>query len=138
MVQNDILFVWHKYPLYAESKLSQTAKTFQKFYNVQLKILFGYFFLHFNFLPTENSSNIRRDITAETSLMNDLDKRLNSESESPADCRFNYPNVNLLISLQSDENLSGNNSQWCFHDTSKTNSDNASLERYGNFIYSQF
>lgn len=78
----------------------------------------------------ETSSNIRRDITAETSLMNDLDKRnINYEMESPQDTRFNR-NVNLLISLTSDENLSGNNSGWCFNDSSKTTSDNASLERY--------
>ena len=80
----------------------------------------------------ETSSNIRRDITAETSLMNDLDKRnINYELESPQDTRFNCRNVNLLISLTSDENLSGNNSGWCFNDSSKTTSDNASLERYG-------
>ncbi|XP_053408969.1 cell adhesion molecule DSCAM-like isoform X3 [Mercenaria mercenaria] len=79
----------------------------------------------------ETSSNIRRDITAETSLMNDLDKRnINYELESPQDTRFNCRNVNLLISLTSDENLSGNNSGWCFNDSSKTTSDNASLERY--------
>lgn len=63
--------------------------------------------------------------------MNDLDKRnINYELESPQDTRFNR-NVNLLISLTSDENLSGNNSGWCFNDSSKTTSDNASLERYG-------
>lgn len=77
----------------------------------------------------ETSSNIRRDITAETSLMNDLDKRVNYELESPQDARFNSRNVNLLISLNSDENLVGTNGAWCFHSSSKTNSDNASLER---------
>ncbi|XP_052806024.1 LOW QUALITY PROTEIN: cell adhesion molecule DSCAM-like [Mya arenaria] len=77
----------------------------------------------------ETSSNIRRDITAETSLMNDLDKRLNCDPGSPADARL-HRNVNLLISLHSDDTLSGNNSPWGFHDTSKTTSDNASLERY--------
>ncbi|KAH3692732.1 hypothetical protein DPMN_193886 [Dreissena polymorpha] len=77
----------------------------------------------------ENSSNIRRDITAETSLMNDLDKRLNFVSgDSPGDPRLNR-NVNLLISLHSDDNLSGHHSPWGFHDVSKTNSDNASLEQ---------
>lgn len=105
------------------SLIVSKASTLSCLFNVTAKTL--------AYVISENSSNIRRDITAETSLMNDLDKRLNSEPESPADCRFNCPNVNLLISLQSDENLSGNNSQWCFHDTSKTNSDNASLERYG-------
>ena len=80
----------------------------------------------------ETSSNIRRDITAETSLMNDLDKRINYELDSPRDARFNPQNVNL-ISLNSDENLQGNNQSWCFNPGSKTNSDNASLERYGMF-----
>ncbi|WAR05588.1 DSCAM-like protein [Mya arenaria] len=80
----------------------------------------------------ETSSNIRRDITAETSLMNDLDKRLNCDPGSPADARL-HRNVNLLISLHSDDTLSGNNSPWGFHDTSKTTSDNASLERYGTY-----
>ena len=84
-----------------------------------------------NNLYPETSSNIRRDITAETSLMNDLDKRLPGESgESPGDGRLPR-NVNLLISLHSDDTLSGNNSVWGFHDTSKTTSDNQSLERYG-------
>lgn len=77
----------------------------------------------------ENSSNIRRDITAETSLMNDLDKRINYELDSPRDARFNPQNVNL-ISLNSDENIQSNNQSWCFNSGSKTNSDNASLERY--------
>ena len=88
-------------------------------------------------MSTENSSNIRRDITAETSLMNDLDKRVNYELESPQDARFNSRNVNLLISLNSDENLVGNNGAWCFHGSSKTNSDNASLERSGKHATSQ-
>ena len=81
-------------------------------------------------LSLETSSNIRRDITAETSLMNDLDKRINYELDSPRDARFNPQNVNL-ISLNSDENLQSNNQSWCFNGGSKTNSDNASLERYG-------
>ena len=86
--------------------------------------------LKFLCILTENSSNIRRDITAETSLMNDLDKRINYELDSPRDARFNPQNVNL-ISLNSDENLQSNNQSWCFNGGSKTNSDNASLERYG-------
>ena len=84
----------------------------------------------FSFCFSENSSNIRRDITAETSLMNDLDKRINYELDSPRDARFNPQNVNL-ISLNSDENIQSNNQSWCFNGGSKTNSDNASLERYG-------
>ncbi|KAH3814468.1 hypothetical protein DPMN_142969 [Dreissena polymorpha] len=61
--------------------------------------------------------------------MNDLDKRLNFVSgDSPGDPRLNR-NVNLLISLHSDDNLSGHHSPWGFHDVSKTNSDNASLEQ---------
>ena len=91
----------------------------------RVDLLCGFFF------NIENSSNIRRDITAETSLMNDLDKRINYELESPQDGRFNSRNVNLLISLNSDENLVGNNGAWCFHDSSKTTSDNASIGRSG-------
>ncbi|XP_046582612.1 Down syndrome cell adhesion molecule homolog [Haliotis rubra] len=80
----------------------------------------------------ETASNLRRDITAETSLMNDLDKRLNVDldsSNSTTPEQFSKRNVNLLISLHSDDNLNGNSHSWLIHDSSKTNSDNGSYGR---------
>ncbi|OWF38939.1 Down syndrome cell adhesion molecule [Mizuhopecten yessoensis] len=82
----------------------------------------------------ENASNLRRDITAETSLMNDLDKRLNLDLDSSSGNSepFGKRNVNLLISLNSDDNLTGNSHTWFgLHDNSKTNSDNGSFDRSG-------
>ncbi len=83
---------------------------------------------------SETASNLRRDITAETSLMNDLDKRLNVDLDS-SNCTtpepFSKRNVNLLISLHSDDNLNGNSQSWLIHDSSKTNSDNGSCGRSG-------
>ncbi|XP_070203454.1 uncharacterized protein [Littorina saxatilis] len=76
----------------------------------------------------ETSSNLRRDITAETSLMNDLDKRLNTDLDSSSSTlpdQFSKRNVNLLISLPSDDNLHANAQVPIFiADTSKTGSEN--------------
>lgn len=85
---------------------------------------------------TEISSNLRRDITAETSLMNDLDKKLNSDYDSSSGHSdvFNKRNVNLLASLNSDDNILGHSPSWLFNsDTSKTNSENGSLSKSGMF-----
>ena len=74
---------------------------------------------------------MRRDITAETSLMNDLDKRLNTDLDSSSSTlpdQFSKRNVNLLISLPSDDNLHANSQVPVFvGDTSKTNSENGSV-----------
>lgn len=78
------------------------------------------------------SSNLRRDITAETSLMNDLDKRLNCDYDSSSGNSepFTKRNVNLLMSLNSDDNLLENSPSWLFNtDTSKSNSENGSFEK---------
>lgn len=83
---------------------------------------------------TEISSNLRRDITAETSLMNDLDKRLNCDYDSSSGSSepFTKRNVNLLMSLNSDDNLLENSPSWLFNtDTSKSNSENGSFEKSG-------
>ncbi|KAK3107290.1 hypothetical protein FSP39_011199 [Pinctada imbricata] len=78
----------------------------------------------------ESASNLRRDITAETSLMNDLDKRFNFDLDPGSNTdHFGKRNVNLLISLNSDENINGNNSWILNNSSSKTNSDNGSLSR---------
>ena len=90
-------------------------------------------FLHIptNSVAIETSSNLRRDITAETSLMNDLDKRLNTDLDSSSSTlpdQFSKRNVNLLISLPSDDNLHANSHVPVFvGDTSKTNSENGSV-----------
>ncbi|ESO90668.1 hypothetical protein LOTGIDRAFT_163888 [Lottia gigantea] len=78
----------------------------------------------------EHASNLRRDITAETSLMNDLDKRLNVDLDSSTSTlpEFSKRNVNLLISLHSDDNINGNSQSWLI-DSSKTNSENGSFSR---------
>ncbi|XP_055958792.1 cell adhesion molecule DSCAM [Patella vulgata] len=78
----------------------------------------------------EHAPNLRRDITAETSLMNDLDKRLNVDLDSSSSTlpEFSKRNVNLLISLHSDDNINGNSQSWLI-DSSKTNSDNGSFSR---------
>ena len=83
-------------------------------------------------LFSELSSNLRRDITAETSLMNDLDKRLNCEYDSSSGNSelFSKRNVNLFTSLSPEDNF--NSPSWLFStDTSKTTSDNGSLEKSG-------
>lgn len=83
-------------------------------------------------LFSELSSNLRRDITAETSLMNDLDKRLNCDYDSSSGNSelFNKRNVNLFTSLSPEDNF--NSPSWLFStDTSKTTSDNGSLEKSG-------
>ncbi|XP_064598583.1 cell adhesion molecule Dscam1-like [Liolophura sinensis] len=78
----------------------------------------------------DNSSNLRRDLTVETSLMNDLDKRnvdLDAFDDSPE--TVTKRNVNLLVSLQSDESIPDNSQSWLIHDTSKTTSDNSVTSR---------
>ncbi|XP_059143240.1 cell adhesion molecule DSCAM-like [Physella acuta] len=82
----------------------------------------------------EHAANLRRDITAETSLMNDLDKRLNTELDSSSSSTLpdhisKQRNANLLISLQSDDNLPGNSSAWLIDGSNKTTSDNGSFCR---------
>ncbi|KAL3886948.1 hypothetical protein ACJMK2_026904 [Sinanodonta woodiana] len=79
----------------------------------------------------ENVTCMRRDITAETSLMNDLDKRQNMDLSPGQGTPDPFPNrnVNLLISLHSDDNLHDNTQSWIFNDGSKTTSDNASIEK---------
>ncbi|XP_055866242.1 cell adhesion molecule DSCAM-like isoform X4 [Biomphalaria glabrata] len=82
----------------------------------------------------EHAANLRRDITAETSLMNDLDKRLNTELDSSSSSTLpehisKQRNANLLISLQSDDNLPGNSSAWLIDGSNKTTSDNGSFGR---------
>ncbi|CAG5122899.1 unnamed protein product, partial [Candidula unifasciata] len=82
----------------------------------------------------EHNANLRRDITAETSLMNDLDKRLNTELDSSSSSTIpdhisKQRNANLLISLQSDDNLPGNSSAWLIDGSNKTTSDNGSFGR---------
>ncbi|KAK7466725.1 hypothetical protein BaRGS_00037167, partial [Batillaria attramentaria] len=81
----------------------------------------------------ETSSNLRRDITAETSLMNDLDKRVNTDLDSSSSTlpdQFTKRNVNLL-SLYSDDNLHANSQVPVYlpdHST-KTTSENGSIGR---------
>ncbi|CAG5122301.1 unnamed protein product, partial [Candidula unifasciata] len=82
----------------------------------------------------EHSANLRRDITAETSLMNDLDKRLNTELDSSSSSTLpehisKQRNAHLLISIQSDDNLPGNSSAWLIDGSNKTTSDNGSFGR---------
>nr|KAG5693911.1 hypothetical protein BaRGS_014352 [Batillaria attramentaria] len=83
----------------------------------------------------ETSSNLRRDITAETSLMNDLDKRVNTDLDSSSSTlpdQFTKRNVNLL-SLYSDDNLHANSQVPVYlpdHST-KTTSENGSIGRSG-------
>ncbi|XP_062570430.1 cell adhesion molecule DSCAM-like isoform X2 [Saccostrea cucullata] len=77
----------------------------------------------------ESASNLRRDITAETSLMNDLDKRFNFDFEGGNSEPYGKRNVNLLISFNSDENLHNNSPTWLNNGSSKTNSDNGSINR---------
>lgn len=70
--------------------------------------------------------------------MNDLDKRLNLDLDSSSGNSepFGKRNVNLLISLNSDDNLTGNSHAWFgIHDNSKTNSDNGSFDRSGTGQY---
>lgn len=86
----------------------------------------------FIFLCTESASNLRRDITAETSLMNDLDKRFNFDFDGGNTEPYGKRNVNLLISFNSDENLTNNSPTWLNNGSSKTNSDNGSISRSGN------
>lgn len=83
------------------------------------------------FLCTESASNLRRDITAETSLMNDLDKRFNFDFDGGNTEPYGKRNVNLLISFNSDENLTNNSPTWLNNGSSKTNSDNGSISRSG-------
>ncbi|KAL5020556.1 hypothetical protein ScPMuIL_003448 [Solemya velum] len=73
----------------------------------------------------ENSNSLRRDITAETSLMNDLDKRFHSNLDSRGDTPdlFQKRNVNFLMSLNSDDNIG---SPWFTSNNSKSTSDNGS------------
>lgn len=77
----------------------------------------------------ESASNLRRDITAETSLMNDLDKRFNFDFDGGNTEPYGKRNVNLLISFNSDENLTNNSPTWLNNGSSKTNSDNGSISR---------
>lgn len=84
----------------------------------------------------EHAANLRRDITAETSLMNDLDKRLNTDLDSSSSGTLpehvsKQRNANLLITLQSDDNLPGNSSAWLIDGSNKTTSDNGSFGRSG-------
>ena len=74
---------------------------------------------------------MRRDITAETSLMNDLDKRFNFDFDGGNTEPYGKRNVNLLISFNSDENLHNNSPTWLNNGSSKTNSDNGSISRSG-------
>ncbi|PVD26143.1 hypothetical protein C0Q70_13812 [Pomacea canaliculata] len=78
----------------------------------------------------ETSSNLRRDITAETSLMNDLDKRMNTDLDSSSSTlpdHITKRNVNFLISMPSDDNLHAN--AHVFGEGTKTSGDNGSLGR---------
>lgn len=64
--------------------------------------------------------------------MNDLDKRnvdLDAFDDSPE--TVTKRNVNLLVSLQSDESIPDNSQSWLIHDTSKTTSDNSVTSRSG-------
>ena len=80
-----------------------------------LMVQFLSFFLFFSFLSSfiplaefhlpKTASNLRRDITAETSLMNDLDKRLNLDIDSGGGTLEPYSkhNLNLRTNGQSEE-----------------------------------
>ncbi|RUS77575.1 hypothetical protein EGW08_014679, partial [Elysia chlorotica] len=78
--------------------------------------------------------NLARDITAETSLMNDLDKRLNTDldlsSSSSGTLAGHARHANLLGSPVSEDNLPGHSSSaWLIAGSNKTTSDNGSFGR---------
>ncbi|XP_013413706.1 Down syndrome cell adhesion molecule homolog, partial [Lingula anatina] len=80
----------------------------------------------------EAKSNLRRDITAETSLMTDLDKRFDKDSDSSNSLGYtpepvHLRNVNLLIMDQSNEELPGPNTDW----TNQENAQNTQQEMAG-------
>ncbi|GFO29921.1 Down syndrome cell adhesion molecule [Plakobranchus ocellatus] len=84
--------------------------------------------------PASHTVNLRRDITAETSLMNDLDKRLNTEldlsSSSSGTLAGHARHANLLGSPVSEDNLPGHSSSaWLIAGSNKTTSDNGSFGR---------
>ncbi|CAH1795907.1 unnamed protein product [Owenia fusiformis] len=67
-------------------------------------------------------SNLRRDLTAETSLMNDLDKQLNSELTASGDLTYSPEpglprNVNLLVETGDDNDASSS----YYQDTNTSN-----------------
>ncbi|XP_074653669.1 cell adhesion molecule Dscam1-like [Tubulanus polymorphus] len=74
--------------------------------------------------------NLRRDLTAETSLMNDLDKRLNFESDTSRETPYTpepiitHRNMNLLTD-HSDDTGPDDTRMWAFQQNSHTNSDNS-------------
>ncbi|XP_064651143.1 cell adhesion molecule DSCAM-like isoform X4 [Lineus longissimus] len=74
------------------------------------------------------TSNLRRDLTAETSLMNDLDKRLNFESDTSRETPYTpephreHRNVNLLT--ESDD-TGEDHRVWTYQNNSNTNSENS-------------
>lgn len=63
--------------------------------------------------------------------MNDLDKRFNFDFDGGNTEPYGKRNVNLLISFNSDENLTNNSPTWLNNGSSKTNSDNGSISRSG-------
>ncbi|KAK3760237.1 hypothetical protein RRG08_052186 [Elysia crispata] len=84
--------------------------------------------------PATHTVNLRRDITAETSLMNDLDKRLNTDldlsSSSSGTLAGHARHANLLGSPVSEDNLPGHSSSaWLIAGSNKTTSDNGSFGR---------
>ena len=98
------------------------------------------------------SYNLRRDLTAETSLMNDLDKRLNFESDTSRETPYTpepvvtHRNVNLLSSDhssdQSHEEVAAAARLWAVpsttNDVSNTNSDNSFNSVSGKFCHETF